>query len=819
MKIKIKNIFGFTLVELIVVISVLAILGTIAFVSLQWYSRSARDSLRITDIQTIKTTFELFSLKSGHYPEPSHWDKKTFNGSLVYTQWTFWDTTFTNVTNINKIPLDPITFEEYPYSLTNDRQEYQVAFLLENDRYTFNNNFVNATEVNYQFNIKWNYNGISVWFYNESVWNYSLLSLHSLFTPFMDLTYLTPEDFLYNWSSVSRYILKNKVIPKQKQVISSGWEWTNTERQSLLIFEWDKEDLTDPSVLGNILTSIAAIYDDKPLWNYNEAIAKIVNLNNDENEKIEPDVQNELVWLANVLLKWKIKVNKINSLASKIKVIWDWICWEDQWGSFSYAEPPTKLCDWGIAGLIIDNWVGNIYSWMCKWWVWKQSISCSALHVGVIDWECWLAMWWDYLDEPTINLCTQWDSTEISLSNDLLSYEWNCNWQNGWFANECSANNIKSIDWVCWREHGLLLYNSPWQYLCREWLGEWLSLTGDIYNWTCKWVNAWLDTSCSASVSKNFWWHVYPAITNTGTWTFIVEEWVTSYKATLYWAWWAGWVSGDNCYAWRNGWNGESVEISEKNVVNGDIITFLIWEWWSASNIVSWYAEDWSNTSIIWISNVAWWWKWWGSWTLYNTKWVQNAANTWNGLWWIWWIWGHKINNKCWITWTDWWNWSIELYHRNVIPTRYPWCDKDDITIEADDKSRSYTLAACNLWTNISWTWEDSYWNKYLHADAIVSCAEWYTLPSIDDWLTISSAYRNPYRVMDYVNDLLLPLTGKDDYSYAWLKAYYHSLKLWNQWRVNIHYLHNNQRLDSFDSSPGGNSSYTISVRCMIDNK
>jgi prepilin-type N-terminal cleavage/methylation domain-containing protein len=35
MKIKIKNIFGFTLVELIVVISVLAILGTIAFVSLQ----------------------------------------------------------------------------------------------------------------------------------------------------------------------------------------------------------------------------------------------------------------------------------------------------------------------------------------------------------------------------------------------------------------------------------------------------------------------------------------------------------------------------------------------------------------------------------------------------------------------------------------------------------------------------------------------------------------------------------------------------------------------------------------------------------------
>ncbi|MDD2870983.1 MAG: prepilin-type N-terminal cleavage/methylation domain-containing protein, partial [Candidatus Gracilibacteria bacterium] len=56
---------GFTLVELIVVITILAILGTIAFISLQGYSTQARDSSRISDISSIKTSLELFQLDAG----------------------------------------------------------------------------------------------------------------------------------------------------------------------------------------------------------------------------------------------------------------------------------------------------------------------------------------------------------------------------------------------------------------------------------------------------------------------------------------------------------------------------------------------------------------------------------------------------------------------------------------------------------------------------------------------------------------------------------------------------------------------------------
>jgi len=48
-----KNNSGFTLIELIVVITILAILGTIAFISLQGYSWQARDSARISNLGDI----------------------------------------------------------------------------------------------------------------------------------------------------------------------------------------------------------------------------------------------------------------------------------------------------------------------------------------------------------------------------------------------------------------------------------------------------------------------------------------------------------------------------------------------------------------------------------------------------------------------------------------------------------------------------------------------------------------------------------------------------------------------------------------------
>jgi prepilin-type N-terminal cleavage/methylation domain-containing protein len=54
---------AFTLVELIVVITILAILGTIAFISLQGYSQDAKNSKVVSDTRTIVTAIETSLVK------------------------------------------------------------------------------------------------------------------------------------------------------------------------------------------------------------------------------------------------------------------------------------------------------------------------------------------------------------------------------------------------------------------------------------------------------------------------------------------------------------------------------------------------------------------------------------------------------------------------------------------------------------------------------------------------------------------------------------------------------------------------------------
>ena len=66
----IKTRPGYTLVELIVVITILAILGTIGFISVQGYSTLARDSGRLSDLTNLEKMFEVRLTQNGYVPPP-----------------------------------------------------------------------------------------------------------------------------------------------------------------------------------------------------------------------------------------------------------------------------------------------------------------------------------------------------------------------------------------------------------------------------------------------------------------------------------------------------------------------------------------------------------------------------------------------------------------------------------------------------------------------------------------------------------------------------------------------------------------------------
>ena len=66
MKQKIKN--GFTLVELIVVITIIAVISTIALVSFGGTNRKARDARRMSDLQKIAIALEMARQVNSTYP-------------------------------------------------------------------------------------------------------------------------------------------------------------------------------------------------------------------------------------------------------------------------------------------------------------------------------------------------------------------------------------------------------------------------------------------------------------------------------------------------------------------------------------------------------------------------------------------------------------------------------------------------------------------------------------------------------------------------------------------------------------------------------
>lgn len=129
-KLKTKAYSGFTLVELIVVITILVILWTIAFLNLWGFQGNARDSRRISDITNITKGLDIFSIKNGIFPTP---DSKsialTVSGVLIGTQWYVG----ANVLSIIRMSdtKDPLDGTYYTYTINADNTKYQILSLME----------------------------------------------------------------------------------------------------------------------------------------------------------------------------------------------------------------------------------------------------------------------------------------------------------------------------------------------------------------------------------------------------------------------------------------------------------------------------------------------------------------------------------------------------------------------------------------------------------------------------------------------------------------------------------------------------------------
>lgn len=268
----------FTLVELIVVITILAILWTIAFISMQWYSKSSRDSVRISDMSAISSSLALFNIESWKFPDVTNPYDVTFSWSIAWTQWIFWEATFNNVDKLDKIPIDPLTWKNYSYSITSSKSEYQLSGLLENDELWL------ISDIYAEWEKKWN--AIVRWTYNWKVlrisnWNISyVLATPSIVSWEMNTleNIYTNKSFVYNGYSNLPFSLS---WSSYNTLSESNLNLVSSIPSEYIVYSWSISDLSDPSDSSErliMLSKLKTAYS----WTLNSdsSIAQITSIDN-----------------------------------------------------------------------------------------------------------------------------------------------------------------------------------------------------------------------------------------------------------------------------------------------------------------------------------------------------------------------------------------------------------------------------------------------------------------------------------------------------------------------------------------------------------
>lgn len=121
---------AFSFIELIVSISILAILSTIWFISYSSYLWDSRDSQRKSDLLQVWSALKVYKQKRWYFPMPWDYFNINYSWTTIAYQWKFDNDV--RLSTLDKLPLDPKIVIPYLYSITENKQEYQIASTLEN---------------------------------------------------------------------------------------------------------------------------------------------------------------------------------------------------------------------------------------------------------------------------------------------------------------------------------------------------------------------------------------------------------------------------------------------------------------------------------------------------------------------------------------------------------------------------------------------------------------------------------------------------------------------------------------------------------------
>ena len=635
-----RNTKAFTLVELIVVITILAILWTIAFISLQWYSTNARDSTRISDISSLKTSLELFQLDAWKYPIPSNWVDITYSWATVWNQWTFWETVYANVDRLDKIPLDPSTDKQYTYSVTANRFEYQLWWIVEwdtiamkNEKWIMNNivSQTNAWTTEATAYITWNYNWQMT---KSSSWETcNILAIPSIITNDTSITELeqisSSGAFVYRW-------YKNLPWSFKWSKFKQNW-WFDFEPNNLVAYTdtWSCSNLSKNTEIWTtarvtLIKWLQEAYSWTTLKNEWE-IKNILALDIDINSPSTQVISYASTFVNNVMWAKLSAVSTTTNNNTNLTAWWYFATIND-----SSYESVSLLMNMNDTPLKDNRW-----NTVTMYWNTTRSSTESKFgwYSAYFDWA-WdsLTVWssasingtWDFTVEYWMNPTAFWSSYRCQLANDT----------SGWFATCVNSNwtitfgrSLVATDWTStnsvnfWQwNHIAISRSSGILKIFINWV-EWLSVSNST-NYVAWNIRVWTDWGWSAfpyqwyidDIRFTKWVARYTANFTPPTQEFTRENyriaWVSANATT---------TAANSCKYynlnsttlndWTARWSGTCGNGSQACLSNGTYFIDPDWAWWNDAFEV--YCD--MNTD----------WGWWSLFT--NVSWTSYAEDNLNG--------------------------------------------------------------------------------------------------------------------------------------------------------------------------------------------
>ena len=395
-----KAVQAFTLVELIVVITILAILGTIAFISLQWYSAQSRDAKRVSDISNIKKSLELFSLNTWKYPLPDNGEEYSFSWDLLRTQWIVWDQVTTNLSrNLNEKPLDPSQDIEYVYSVTNVQTQYELLWNFETNDLTKIDllKWVNAT--NYIPKISGTYNWVYVKTSNFIFPTPSIINALNLETDFNTNSWAIQSQIVTWWDNninwwtwalldltmTYTWVITNDSSDAAKisvidmlQSFYSVTSLANIDEIADLLSKTtddDKKGFAEFLILNSWVVNVSSWSSSQTTWWWNDEYT--VFLLQSEDTNWATTFSDSSIWYTEehtVSAYWQLQHSNTVSKFWNSSMRFDWdsdyfiIPDSEDW---NFADGDFTIDFWLLSGnnirqMIFNQWIGNNHDWVVQ---------------------------------------------------------------------------------------------------------------------------------------------------------------------------------------------------------------------------------------------------------------------------------------------------------------------------------------------------------------------------------------------------------------------------------------------------------------------